>query len=110
MSMTRRLRGLGTDAIRTAALDVLNPGAIDAAAQGAGPVDILFNCAGFVHQGTILDATEDEWAFAFDLNCRSMFRTMRAFLPGMLARGHGVDPEHGLGRVEPEGRAVPLHL
>ena len=54
------------------------------------PIDILFNCAGFVHQGTLLDATEDEWEFAFDLNVRSMFRTMKAFLPGMLARGRGV--------------------
>ena len=54
------------------------------------PIDILFNCAGFVHQGTVLDATDDEWELAFDLNCRSMFRTMQAFLPGMLRRGHGV--------------------
>ena len=43
-----------------------------------------------MHQGTVLDATDDEWTFAFELNCRSMFRTMRAFLPGMLERGHGV--------------------
>jgi len=42
-----------------------------------------------VHQGTLLDATEADWTFAFELNCRSMFRTMQAFLPGMLARGHG---------------------
>ena len=55
-----------------------------------GAIDILFNCAGFVHQGTLLDATEDEWELAFELNARSMFRTMQAFLPGMLARGRGV--------------------
>src|SRR4029077_5979472 len=60
------------------------------AAGDAGAIDILFNCAGFVHQGTVLDATDDEWTFAFELNCHSMFRTMRAFLPGMLERGHGV--------------------
>jgi 2-keto-3-deoxy-L-fuconate dehydrogenase len=60
------------------------------AAIDAGPVDILFNCAGIVHQGTLLDATENEWQLAFDLNVRSMFRTMKAFLPGMLARGRGV--------------------
>ena len=54
-------------------------------------MDILFNCAGFVHQGTIEEATEDEWSFGFDLNCRSMFRTMKAFLPGMVARGGGVN-------------------
>ncbi len=50
----------------------------------------MFNCAGFVHQGTVLDATDTEWSFAFELNCRSMFHTMRAFLPGMLTRGQGV--------------------
>jgi 2-keto-3-deoxy-L-fuconate dehydrogenase len=71
-------------------MDVLDPAAIRAAAVETGPVDILFNCAGFVHQGTILEATEDEWSFAFDLNCRSMFRTMQAFLPSMLAQGRGV--------------------
>jgi 2-keto-3-deoxy-L-fuconate dehydrogenase len=52
-------------------------------------VDVLFNCAGYVHQGTVLEATEEQWAFAFDLNVRSMFRTIRAFLPGMLERGAG---------------------
>jgi 2-keto-3-deoxy-L-fuconate dehydrogenase len=51
--------------------------------------DVLFNCAGFVHHGSILDATGDEWEFAFDLNVRSMFRTIRAALPGMLERGGG---------------------
>ncbi len=75
--------------IRTARLDVLHAAEIAAAGASAGPVDILFNCAGFVHQGTILDATEEEWDFAFDLNVRSMFRTIRAFLPGMLERGGG---------------------
>ena len=81
---------IASDRIRTAKLDVLKPDAIAQAARDAGTVDILFNCAGFVHQGTLLDATEDEWSFAFDLNVRSMYRTMRAFLPGMLERGHGV--------------------
>jgi 2-keto-3-deoxy-L-fuconate dehydrogenase len=76
--------------IRTAKLDVLDPNGVAAAVRDAGSVDILFNCAGFVHQGTLLDATEDEWSFAFDLNCRSMFRTMKAFLPGMLEKGGGV--------------------
>jgi 2-keto-3-deoxy-L-fuconate dehydrogenase len=58
-------------------------------AAQAGPVDILFNCAGVVHHGTILDATEAEWEFAFTLNVRSMFRTIRAFLPAMLEKGGG---------------------
>jgi 2-keto-3-deoxy-L-fuconate dehydrogenase len=85
-----KLATLASDAIRVARLDVLDPAAIVKAAAEAGAVDILFNCAGFVHQGTLLDATEEEWGFAFDLNCRSMARTMRAFVPGMLERGGGV--------------------
>ena len=84
-----KLTDLGSDSIRTLALDVLDLAAITRAAQDAGTIDILFNCAGVVHQGTLLDATEADWTFAFDLNCRSMFRTMQAFLPGMLARGRG---------------------
>jgi len=85
-----KLSGLRTDAIRCAKLDVLHAADIEGAARDAGAIDILFNCAGFVHQGTVLEASEDEWSFAFELNCRSMFRTMRAFLPGMLERGSGV--------------------
>jgi 2-keto-3-deoxy-L-fuconate dehydrogenase len=86
---TAKLAGLESDNIRTAGLNVLDPEAIARAARDAGTVDILFNCAGVVHQGTLLEATEADWSFAFDLNCRSMFRTMQAFLPGMLARGRG---------------------
>jgi 2-keto-3-deoxy-L-fuconate dehydrogenase len=86
----KKLADLKAPGLRTMALNVLDPAAIAQAARDAGPVDILFNCAGLVHQGTLLDATEDDWDFAFDLNCRSMFRTMRAFLPGMLERGSGV--------------------
>ena len=74
---------------RTFALDVLDKDAVIAAAANAGPVDILFNCAGFVHQGSVLEATEEEWTFAFDLNARSHFRTIRAFAPGMIAKGSG---------------------
>jgi 2-keto-3-deoxy-L-fuconate dehydrogenase len=85
-----KLSGIASETIRTAKLDVLHAADIERAARDAGAVDILFNCAGFVHQGTILDAAEDEWSFGFELNCRSMFRTMRCFLPGMLERGHGV--------------------
>ncbi|HEY1932868.1 MAG TPA: SDR family oxidoreductase [Acetobacteraceae bacterium] len=81
---------IASDRIRTAKLDVLHEADVARAASDAGAVDILFNCAGFVHQGPILDATDLEWDFAFELNARSMFRTMRMFLPGMLERGHGV--------------------
>ena len=72
----------------TFAMDARDPAQIAAAAERAQP-DILVNCAGFVHNGTILEATEDEWDFAFDLNVKSMFRTIRATLPGMLERGGG---------------------
>jgi 2-keto-3-deoxy-L-fuconate dehydrogenase len=84
-----KLDGLQSDTVRTLGLNVLDGAAITAAARDAGAVDILFNCAGVVHQGTLLDATEADWSFAFELNCRSMFRTMQAFLPGMLGRGRG---------------------
>jgi 2-keto-3-deoxy-L-fuconate dehydrogenase len=70
----------------TQVLDVTDAAAVAAAARAAGPVDVLFNGAGFVHAGTVLDCTEEEWAFAFELNVRSMFRTIKAFLPGMLER------------------------
>jgi 2-keto-3-deoxy-L-fuconate dehydrogenase len=74
---------------RVQVLDVLDPAAIQAAAAAAGPVDVLFNGAGFVHEGTVLDCTEDQWTFAMDLNVRSQFRAIKAFLPGMLERGRG---------------------
>ncbi len=70
-------------------LDVLDKSAITALAGQTGPVDVLFNCAGFVHHGSILEATDEQWRFAFDLNVRSMFWTIQAFLPGMLGRGGG---------------------
>jgi 2-keto-3-deoxy-L-fuconate dehydrogenase len=86
---TKKLYEITGPNLRTARLDVLDPAAITAAAADCGPIDILFNCAGFVHQGTILDATDDDFSFAFDLNVRSMSRTIRAFLPGMLERNGG---------------------
>ena len=70
-------------------LDVRDTEAVRAFAAKTGPIDVLFNCAGFVHNGTVLDCTEDEWDFAFELNVKSMFRTIAAFLPGMLAKGEG---------------------
>ena len=73
----------------TLPLDVLDPAAIAAAARAHGGVDVLFNCAGFVHAGSVLECTEDDWDFAFNLNVRSMARTIKAFLPGMLAKKSG---------------------
>jgi 2-keto-3-deoxy-L-fuconate dehydrogenase len=70
-------------------LDATSADAIRSTAQAVGAVDVLFNGAGFVHAGTVLDATEEEWTFAFDLNVRSQFRLIKAFLPAMLAKGGG---------------------
>jgi 2-dehydro-3-deoxy-L-fuconate 4-dehydrogenase len=70
-------------------LDVRDRAAIEAEAKRLGPVDVLFNAAGFVHHGSVLDATDQEWDFAFDLNVKSMHRTIKAFLPGMLQAGRG---------------------
>ncbi len=75
----------GVDAFR---LDVLDQQAVDAAVARTEP-DILFNCAGIVHAGTILDATDDDFDFAIALNTKAMFRMIRAVLPGMLAKGGG---------------------
>jgi 2-keto-3-deoxy-L-fuconate dehydrogenase len=68
---------------------VRDPASIAEAVAAAGPVDVLFNCAGFVANGTILDCDEDQWAFSLDLNMTAMYRMCRAFLPGMLERGGG---------------------
>jgi len=85
-----KLAGLaGTKGVQAHRLDVLDSEAIGALAQQTGAIDVLFNCAGFVHHGSVLDATDEEWRFAFDLNVRSMFWTIRAFLPGMLSKGGG---------------------
>ena len=70
-------------------LDVTDAAAIAAAAAAHPRVDVLFNGAGFVHAGTVLECTEEQWDFAFELNVRSQFRTIKAFLPGMLAHGGG---------------------
>jgi 2-keto-3-deoxy-L-fuconate dehydrogenase len=82
-----KLRGL--DGIETLALDVLDDKAVAAAVKGAGPLDVLFNCAGFVHQNSIETCTDDEWDFAFALNVRAMWQTTRAALPGRVAKGGG---------------------
>lgn len=83
------LATLKSPAITTRRLDVLDPAAIAAAAQAVGPVNVLVNAAGFVHAGSVLECSEEDWSFAFDLNVRSQFRTIKAFVPGMLAGGGG---------------------
>jgi 2-keto-3-deoxy-L-fuconate dehydrogenase len=76
-------------AITARRLDVRDPAAIAALAAELGAVDILVNAAGVVHHGTVLDCTEEEWDFAFDLNVKSLYRMIRAFLPAMIAAGGG---------------------
>lgn len=74
---------------RTAKLDVRDTAAVDALAADIGPIDVLYNCAGFVHHGTVLTTSDEDWDFSFDINAKAMHRTIRAFLPGMLERGKG---------------------
>ncbi|NUB46228.1 SDR family oxidoreductase [Fertoebacter nigrum] len=83
------LAGLAEAGLATLRLDVRDPASIAAAVAAAGDVNVLFNCAGFVASGTILDCDEDQWAFSLDLNMTAMYRMCRAFLPGMLAQGGG---------------------
>lgn len=75
--------------IRTHRLDVRESQAVAAFAGEVGTIDVLFNCAGYVHHGNILDCAEKDWDFSFDLNVKSMYRTCRAFLPAMLKAGKG---------------------
>ena len=70
-------------------LDVTNPEEIQAIANETGAIHVLFNCAGFVHHGTLLDCEESDWEFSFDLNVSSIYRMIRAFLPAMLKKGGG---------------------
>jgi 2-keto-3-deoxy-L-fuconate dehydrogenase len=75
--------------IATRRLDVTDGAAVAALASELGAIDVLANCAGYVHQGTILECAEKDWDFSFDLNVKSMYRMIRAFLPPMLEKGRG---------------------
>ena len=79
----------GTGVSKRMKLDVRSTKAVEALAAKVGPVDILFNCAGFVHHGSVLETSEADWDFSFDLNVKSMHRMIKAFLPGMLDKGGG---------------------
>ena len=79
----------GLAGVETRVLDVTNADAIAAFAFETGAIDVLFNCAGFVHSGPLLDCPESDWDFAFELNAKAMYRMIRAFLPGMIASGGG---------------------
>jgi 2-keto-3-deoxy-L-fuconate dehydrogenase len=75
--------------IRTQKLDVRDSQSVEKFAAHVGALDSLFNCAGYVHHGSILDCSEKDWDFSFDINVKSMYRTCRAFLPHMLKAGKG---------------------
>ena len=79
----------GVAGIESRRLDVTDPAAIEAAAREVGSPDVLFNCAGFVHHGSVLSTGEDEWRFSMTINVDSMYRMIRAFLPGMIEGGGG---------------------
>ena len=83
-----QLKSEATGRLEAFELDVRSEVSVAAGVEAAQP-DVLFNCAGFVHNGTVLEASDEDWEFAFDLNVRSMLRTVRAALPGMLERGSG---------------------
>jgi len=84
-----KLAGLAAAGIEGQALDVLDDAAVAAVIAAAGPLDVLFNCAGFVHQNTVESCAAADWDFAFALNVRAMWQCIRAALPGMLGRGGG---------------------
>jgi 2-keto-3-deoxy-L-fuconate dehydrogenase len=79
----------GIPGIETRRLDVLDSQAVKDLAAEIGTIDILLNAAGYVHHGTVLECSDEDWEFSFDLNVKSMFRMIRAFVPGMLAQGRG---------------------
>ena len=87
LDVLERLASVDGIAIRR--LDVTDAAAVAEVTARAGPVDVLFNCAGFVHHGSILECEEADWDFSFDLNVKSMYRMCRAVIPGMLERGGG---------------------
>ena len=88
MATLSTIRDANHENIEIFELDVRDDASVREGVRRAAP-DVLFNCAGFVHNGTILEGQDEDWDFAFDLNLRSMLRTIRASLPGMLERGSG---------------------
>ena len=98
-----KLEGIG--GAKTRSLDVRATSSVEALAAETGPIDILVNAAGFVHHGTVLECSEADWDFSFDLNVKSMHRTIKAYVPGMLDKGAGsiVNIASGAGSV----RGIP---
>jgi 2-keto-3-deoxy-L-fuconate dehydrogenase len=83
----KALAELADKGLETFVLNVRDPQSIAQAADKVGPVNVLFNCAGFVDHGTILECDDEAWAFSLDLNVTAMYRMMRAFLPAIIKKG-----------------------
>jgi len=98
----------GNPAVRTTRLDVTDARAVEEYVAAAGAVDILFNCAGWVHQGSILECSAEDWDRSFGLNVRSMFLMVKAMLPKMIAAGGGVILN--MSSVLGAGKAAPNRL
>lgn len=88
--LAKEARAAGLDGLRTRVLNVRDGAAVADCARETGAVDVLFNCAGFVHAGSVLDCDEADWDFSMDLNVKTMYRTIRAYLPAMLERGGSI--------------------
>ena len=88
--LAREAREAGLAGLRTRVLNVRDNAAVADCARETGAVDVLFNCAGFVHAGSILECEEADWDFSMDLNAKAMYRTIRAYLPLMLERGGSI--------------------
>ena len=96
-------------------LDVLIAGrhrraSAETSAANTAPLDILVNCAGYVHHGTVLDCCDKDWEFSFDLNVKSMHRTIKTFLPAMLEKKAGIDRQHRIHGVFDPRHSQPLRL
>ena len=91
-------------------LNVLEQAEVDAALKRTGPIDILFNCSGFVHNGTMLDCEDKDWDFSFDLNVKAHYRMIKAYLAGHAGKGQGQCHQHGIGCLFGEGCSQPLCL
>ena len=94
----------------THALNVRDSDAVRALAATVGPVDVLFNCAGFVHHGTVLTTSEDDWDFSFDLNVKSMHRTIQCLPAGHAGTGRRLDRQYRVGRLVGPRHSQPLCL
>jgi len=108
--LDRRSAYEGVPNVRTAVLNVLDKAAIQSLVATLPPLHVLFNCAGFVHNGSILQATDDDWDFAFNLNVRAQYWMIQARAARHAGRRRRQHHQHGQRLQQPQGPAQPLHL